>query len=139
MDYSVHSLVGELLDNPQTKAVLDKHIPDFSPNPLVESTRKIPLKMVAGFSQGTITPELLVAIDADLAACKKEFSIYSLVGELLDDPRTKAVLDKYIPEFAANPLVHNARDISLKMVSGFSQDTLTPELLEKISAELSSL
>jgi hypothetical protein len=139
MDYSVHSLVGELLDNPQTKAVLDKLIPDFSPNPLVEATRKIPLKMVAAFSQDTITPELLVAINADLAACKKVFSIYSLVGELLDSPRAKAVLDKYIPEFATNPLVHNARDISLKMVSGFSQATLTPVLLEKIDAELADL
>jgi hypothetical protein len=139
MDYSVNSLVGELLDNPQTKAVLDRHIPEFSPDPRVRGARTIPLKMISGFSQDTLTPERLAAIDADLALCRKSFSIDSRVGELLDNPRARAVLDKYAPDFAANPNVHKARDISLKMVSAFSRDNITSELLEKLDAELSSL
>jgi len=139
MDYSVNSLVGELLDNPQTKAVLDKHMPEFSPDPRVRAARDIPLKMVSGFSRDTLTPQLLAAIDADLALCRKSFSIDSRVGELLDNPRARAVLDKYAPDFAVNSNVYKARDISLKMVSAFSRDNLTPELLEQLNAELSDL
>lgn len=139
MTYTIDSKVGELLDNPETKAVLDKHIPEFSPNPLVNAVHDIPLKLVAAYSNGTITPALLAAISADLVTIKKKFSTDSKVGVLLDNPQTRAVLDKHIPDFTATTLPSAAHDVSLRLVSGFSRGTLTPALLAAIDADLAKL
>jgi len=68
MAFSIDSKVGELLDNPQTKAVLDKHMPELATNPQIAMARNFSLKMVAGFSGGKITPDMLSAVNADLAA-----------------------------------------------------------------------
>ena len=68
MALSIDSKVGELLDNAQSKAVLDKHLPEFSGNPQVAMARNFSLKMAAGFSGGKITPDILTAINTDLAA-----------------------------------------------------------------------
>lgn len=138
MTFTIDSKVGELLDNLQTKAVLDKHIPDLSPNPLVRAARNIPLKQVLAYS-GAITPNQLAEINADLALCKKTYSIDSTVGELLDNPGAKAVLDKHIPDFSPNPLVRAAHNNSLKWVSDYSGGTITPERLAAISADLAKL
>jgi hypothetical protein len=68
MALSVDSKVGDLLDNPQAKAILDKHMQGFSTNPQVSMARGMTLKMTAGFSGGKITAEMLNAVNADLAA-----------------------------------------------------------------------
>jgi hypothetical protein len=68
MALSVDSKVGELLDNPQAKAVLDKHMPGFSTNPQVSMARGFTLKMTANMSGGKITPDMLSGVNADLAA-----------------------------------------------------------------------
>lgn len=66
MAYSINSKVGELLDNPAPRAVIDKHIPDMATNPQVGMARGMALKMVAAMSGGRITKEILAAVDADL-------------------------------------------------------------------------
>ena len=38
--------IGTLLDTPETKAVLDAHLPEFSTNPQVEMARSMTLKQV---------------------------------------------------------------------------------------------
>ena len=68
MALSIDSKVGELLDNPQAKAILDKHMTGFSTNPQVGMARGFSLKMAAGFSGGQITQDMLSAVNADLAA-----------------------------------------------------------------------
>lgn len=138
MAFTIDSKVGELLDNPDTKAVLDKHIPEFSPNPLVRAAHGIALKQVLAYS-GTVTPNQLAAINAELALCKKTFSVDSNVGELLETPRAKAVLDKHIPEFSPNPLVRAMHDMPLKSVLGYSGGTITVERLAAIDADLAKL
>src|SRR5262245_33720056 len=67
MALSIDSKVGELLDNPQAKAILDKHMDGFSTNPQIGMAKGFPLKMVAGMSGGKITPQMLEAVSADLA------------------------------------------------------------------------
>lgn len=138
MSYSIESKVGELLANRETRAILDKHIPDLSPNPLVRAAEHISLKQVVAYS-GSITPEKLAAIDAELALCKKIFSSNSTVGELLGNPKTRAVLDKHIPDFSPNPLVRAAHNNSLNAVSQYSGGTITPERLAAINADLAKL
>jgi hypothetical protein len=59
--------IGDLLDNPAAKAVLDKHMPGFSSNPQVEMARGMTLRAVQPMVPDQIKVETLDAIDADLA------------------------------------------------------------------------
>ncbi len=65
--YSVKSTVGDLLDNPATKAVLEKYVPEVVSNPQIEQGRPFPLEGIAPYAP-TLTPEMLAKIDADLKA-----------------------------------------------------------------------
>lgn len=59
--------IGTLLDNPDTKAVLQKHLPGFADNPQIEMARSMTLKQIQGFAGDAITDEALARVDADLA------------------------------------------------------------------------
>lgn len=63
--------IGTLIDNPQTKAVLSKHLPDFVANPQIDMARSMTLKQVQSYAADTMTDEVLVKIDADLAKVPK--------------------------------------------------------------------
>ncbi|MCB2078228.1 MAG: hypothetical protein KDE55_11085 [Novosphingobium sp.] len=62
--------IGTLLDNPATRAVLDKHIPDFASNPQIGMARSMTLRQIQGFASDMLTDEVLAKIDTDLAAIK---------------------------------------------------------------------
>ncbi|SMB21543.1 conserved protein of unknown function [Sterolibacterium denitrificans] len=66
MGYSIDSKVGELLDNAGPRAVIDQHMPELATNPQIGMARGMSLKMIAGFSGGKITKEMLAAVDEDL-------------------------------------------------------------------------
>jgi hypothetical protein len=68
MAFSIQTSLGELLDNEQTKAILEKHMPGIAEHPQIAMGRGFPLAVVANFSGGLITPEILTAVDAELAA-----------------------------------------------------------------------
>lgn len=59
--------VGTLIDNPQTKAIVDKHIPGFSSNPQIEKARGMTLRAIQPYAGDQVTDAALAAIDADLA------------------------------------------------------------------------
>ena len=63
--------IGTLIDNPQTKAVLDKHVPGFSENPQISMARAMTLKQIQGFAADVLTDAALTKIDADLAKVPK--------------------------------------------------------------------
>jgi hypothetical protein len=67
MAFSIQSSLGDLLDNEQTKAVLEQHMPGISDHPQIAMGRGFPLAVVANFSGGLITQDMLTAVDADLA------------------------------------------------------------------------
>ena len=62
--------VMELVDNPATKAVVDKHIPQLASHPAYEQFKEMTLKQLQPMSQGAITDEMLVAVQADLDTIK---------------------------------------------------------------------
>jgi hypothetical protein len=68
MSLSINSSLGDLLDNADSKAVLEKHLPGISTHPQIAMGRGFPLKMVANFSGGLITNEALEKVDTDLQA-----------------------------------------------------------------------
>ncbi len=49
------------------------------------------------------------------------YTMDSTLGELLNDPRAKAVLDKYLPGVSTNPMIGMAKGISLKMIVSMPQ------------------
>ncbi|TBO27924.1 hypothetical protein EYS42_15940 [Aquabacterium lacunae] len=68
MSFSIESKLGDLLDNDTTKAILEKHLPGISTHPQIAMGRGFALSMVAKFSGGLITEELLGKVDAELKA-----------------------------------------------------------------------
>lgn len=62
--------IGTLVDNPETKAVLDKHMPGFTNNPQIEMARAMTLKHIQPFVGDQMTDAVLARIDADLATIK---------------------------------------------------------------------
>jgi hypothetical protein len=68
MAFDANAKLGELLDNPATKEVLLRHLPEIgSAGPMLSMARGMTLKAVAGFPQAKIPPDKLQAIVADLA------------------------------------------------------------------------
>ncbi|MDG2005517.1 MAG: hypothetical protein P8J20_19510 [Novosphingobium sp.] len=61
------------------------------------------------------------------------------IGTLLDNDATKAVLDKHVPDFAANPQIGMARAMTLRQIQSFASDMLTDEVLNKIDADLAGI
>ncbi|MGE3689866.1 MAG: hypothetical protein AB7F98_00640 [Novosphingobium sp.] len=61
------STIGTLLDNPATKAVLEKHVAAMVGNPQIEMARGMTLKQIQGFAGDALSDEVLAQIDADLA------------------------------------------------------------------------
>jgi hypothetical protein len=51
MTYTLDTTLGELLDDPQAEAVLDKYVPGVSTNPLIAMAKGFSLKMVLAMPQ----------------------------------------------------------------------------------------
>jgi hypothetical protein len=65
------STIGDLLDNPGSKAVLEKHMPAMVSNPQIEMARGMTLKQIQGFAPDQVTDDVLAKVEADLKALKK--------------------------------------------------------------------
>lgn len=63
--------IGTLLDNPQTRAVLDRHMPSFAANPQIEMARAMTLRQIQSFAADMLTDDVLAKVDADLAKIVK--------------------------------------------------------------------
>jgi hypothetical protein len=61
------------------------------------------------------------------------------LGELIDNPQTRPILDKYLPELSTNPAIEPARGMTLQAIMPFASDTITEEGLAKIDADLAKL
>lgn len=72
MAYDGNSKVGELLANETTKALLEKHLPGISTNPMTEMAKSFTLIQLGGFPQANLAPETIAALIADLAEVKGE-------------------------------------------------------------------
>lgn len=64
--------IGDLLDNPKTRAILDKYAPGFSTTDQIDAARTMTLKSVQQYAPDMFTDETLAKIDADLAKVSAE-------------------------------------------------------------------
>lgn len=51
MALTLDTTLGELIDNPQAKAVLEKHIPGVSNNPMIAMARGMSLNLILSMPQ----------------------------------------------------------------------------------------
>lgn len=96
--------------------------------------------IAAAMAAAALATPALAAEQATAAAPAPAYSTAETdVGTLLDNPATKAILAKHIPEMIGNPQIDMARAMTLKQMQGFAPDQLTDELLAKIDADLAAL
>ena len=60
----------------------------------------------------------------------------SKLGELLDNPATKAIFEKYFPEVVHHPQINEGLDLTLPDVVQYLPDVVTPEKLAAMDQEL---
>ncbi len=73
-------------------------------------------------------------------AAKAAFSVDDTdIGTLLDNPATRAVIDKLLPGLSTNPQIDMARAMTLKQVQGYAPDKIKDEALVKVDAELAKI
>jgi hypothetical protein len=66
--FSTRTTIGELLKNPQTRAVLEKHLPGISKDPRVDQALGMSLREAAPYEPTILTEVLLSKLDEDLRA-----------------------------------------------------------------------
>jgi hypothetical protein len=67
------------------------------------------------------------------------FTLDTTLGELIDNPQARTVLDQYIPGVSTHPMVAMARGMSLNMILSMPQAAqmgLTKEKAESVLAEI---
>jgi hypothetical protein len=67
------------------------------------------------------------------------FTLDTTLGEILDDPQAKAVLDQQLPGISSDPMLAMAKGMSLNMILSMPQAAqlgLTKEKAEAILAEV---
>jgi hypothetical protein len=65
---TIASPIKDLLNNAETAAVMEKHLPGVTNHPMRSQFEDMTLAQVAPLSQGAITQATIDAIDADLKA-----------------------------------------------------------------------
>jgi hypothetical protein len=66
MKFSEQSKIKDLLGNQEAAAVLEKHMPGFAKHPQIGMVKDLSFKMMAGFPQAGIKPEIAKAVADDL-------------------------------------------------------------------------
>lgn len=85
------------------------------------------ITVVANFSNGVFAAPPTYSVEQ------------STIGDLLDNPKTREILDKYIPGLTKSEQIDMARGMTLKAIQPFAADELTEEKLAKVDAELVKL
>lgn len=61
------------------------------------------------------------------------------IGTLLDDPASKAILTKYLPDLVKSDQIDMARGMTLRSIQQYSSDMITDQKLAAIDADLAKL
>jgi len=71
MALTYDSKLGELMDNPEYKAIFDKHIPGLSSNPMVKMAKKLALKYLLKQRQAKGLGFTQEKVDVIIAECNE--------------------------------------------------------------------
>jgi hypothetical protein len=67
------------------------------------------------------------------------FSTDSTLGEILDNEKGKAVLEKHMPGVSKDPRTAMGRGMTLKQIAAFMPGQITPALLQAIEEDLKKI
>ena len=69
----------------------------------------------------------------------QKVTLETTLGQILDEPQAKTVLDSYLPGVSSNPMIGMVRNMTLNMILAMPQAAqfgITKEQVEKILAEI---
>jgi len=113
-----------------------------------EGNTKMRLPIATGLLALTLATGALAQTPASAAkpaaapaapAAPAKLSSASLVGDILDNPKAKAVLIKHIPDIGKDDQIEQARGMTLRDLQQYAPDTFTDEMYKKIDADLAAL
>ncbi|MCC7267122.1 MAG: hypothetical protein IT546_07245 [Caulobacteraceae bacterium] len=81
----------------------------------------------------------LAAAPAAYAAAAAPSVDKTPLADLLANPATKPIVDKYLPGLAAHPNYGMVKGMTVKQLSAFPQAQLTPEKVAAMQAEFAKL
>lgn len=84
-------------------------------------------------------PSANAAVPAPNTAATKYSTSTTDIGTLLDNPATKAILTKYLPEVVNSDQIDMARAMTLKQIQSYSPDAITDAKLAQVDADLGKL
>ncbi len=67
------------------------------------------------------------------------FSTDSTLGEILDNEKGKAVLEKHMPGVSNDPRTAMGRGMTLKQIAAFMPAQITPALLQAVDEDLKKI
>jgi hypothetical protein len=67
------------------------------------------------------------------------YTLDTTLGALLDDPKAKAVVDKYLPGVASNPMVAMVKGLSLRALVAMPQVAQTGVTEQKVQDVLNEI
>jgi len=67
------------------------------------------------------------------------FSTDSTMGEILNDEKGKAILEKHMPGVSNDPRTAMGRGMTLKQLAHFIPGQITPAVLQAIDADLKKI
>lgn len=143
--YSIeYSLVGELIDSPDTRDTIGRHLPELANLRQLKVARPLTLREMQPFYSDMLNEPVLQALEADLLMIKgTSVEIYTtgstVVGTILDDPEARAIVDRYLPGFSTNPQIDQGRGFTLNFMQNFDRETITDEVLANINTEFEIL
>lgn len=95
--------------------------------------------LAAGLALATASAAAAQPAPAAPAAAAAYTTAATDIGTLLDDPATKAVLVKHLPELATSEQIDMVRSMTLRDVQGLAPDKVTDKALTDIDADLAKL
>ncbi len=108
--------------------------------PAVKPAAMAPKTAVAAPAASAPTPAAPTPAVAAATAGKAAFSTAdSTLGDLIDNPATKAVLDKFMPGLSTNDQIAMARPMTLRAIQPMAGDRIKVEVLDLIDAELAKI
>ncbi len=87
----------------------------------------------------TLAAALLMGLSGVAVAAAPLSTATTPIGEILDTPAAKAVVDRHLPSVFANPQIRMARPLTLKGLQRFAKDTVSDSALAAIDKEFAAL
>lgn len=101
--------------------------------------------LFAALAAATLAPAAMAqtapapAAPATAAAATTKFNLDTPVQDLVADPKAKAVLDADLPGLSTHESYEMFKGMSLKQLSSYAADKLTPEVLAKTEKNLAAI